>query len=76
MRTYWPRFHSTHWNGPLPMIGGSFWKLVPASFPGTFDHTCLGTTKSTSPSMLALGLLQTKRTVSGSMTSTFLIKSQ
>ena len=37
------------------MIGGLFWKLVPAALPEIFDQMCCGRMGTTMRSMLALG---------------------
>ena len=63
MRTNTPGFESITWKGPVPMIGGEFWNLLPASLGEIFDQMCSGRIGTHICSMVALGFSQVKSTV-------------
>ena len=63
---YPPFLTSVVWNGPVPTMSGGFWNEFWAALGLTLDQMCSGTIGTHMPSMLALGVEQTKRTVRGS----------
>jgi hypothetical protein len=65
-----PRRHSATWNGPLPTIGGSAWKVVAASANVTDDQMCSGRIGTRTPSSSVVGAAVVNATVRESMAST------
>ncbi len=57
--------HCTHWNGPLPMIGGELGSVWMAVLEGIFAQMCLGSTGTSArlASKAGWGAEQTTRTV-------------
>ncbi len=63
MRSHSSCFHSTTWNGPVPITGGSLVNLRSASSGEIFDQMCSGRIGTHICSIVAFGFSVVKTTV-------------